>query len=64
MVVVLAPSRELPAGMAQAVEHLLVQEPVAYPFDEAFDEGVLVRLARLAQAMIAARYGNPRDIGR
>ena len=44
MVVVLAPGGEQPAGMAQAIEDLLVQGLVAQSADEAFDEGVLCGL--------------------
>lgn len=46
VVVVVLPCRKQPAGMAETVEHLLVQELVMHPADDAFGEGVLLRLTK------------------
>ena len=46
-VVIVSPERQLPAGVVQSVEDLLVQEFVAQAAIEAFDEGVLLGLARV-----------------
>jgi hypothetical protein len=44
-VVVVPPEGQLPAGICQAVEDLLVEAFVAQAAVEAFDEGVLLRLS-------------------
>ena len=46
VVVVMPPSRQHLAGMGEAVEHLLVQAFVAQLANEAFNELVLLGLAR------------------
>ncbi len=47
LVVVVSPKGQLAPCIVQAVEHLLVQEFVAQAAVEAFDEGVLLGLARV-----------------
>ena len=47
VVVVVAPDRQLASGVCQAVEQLLVQELVAQRPVERFNEGILLRLARI-----------------
>ena len=44
-VIVIAPEGDLAAGIIQGVEDLLAQQLVAQAAIEAFDEGVLLRLA-------------------
>ncbi len=56
-VVIVAPERQLPAGVVQAVEDLLVQELVAQAAIEAFDEGILLRLAGVD--VVPGRSGRP-----
>lgn len=46
-VVIVSPERQLPAGVVQCVEDLLVQEFVAQAAIEALDKGVLLGLARI-----------------
>ena len=43
-VVIVAPERQLPAGVVQGIEDLLVQKLVAQAAVEALDEGVLLGL--------------------
>jgi len=45
MVVIIAPDGQLPAGLGQAVEQLLVEELIAQRAVEALDEAVLLGLA-------------------
>ncbi|QDC36220.1 DDE-type integrase/transposase/recombinase [Sphingobium fuliginis ATCC 27551] len=47
VVVVVAPDRQLASGVYQAVKQLLVQEFVAQRPVERFNEGILLRLARI-----------------
>ena len=46
-VVIVAPERQVPAGVVQCIEDLLVQECVAQAAIEAFDEGALPGLGRV-----------------
>ena len=46
-IVIVAPDRQLPAGVLQGVEDLLIQKLVAEAAVERLDEGVLLRLARV-----------------
>ena len=46
-VVIIAPKRQLPAGVVQSIEDLLVQEFVAQAAIEALDESILLGLARV-----------------
>ena len=46
-VVIVSPKRQLPAGVGQGIEYLLVQQFVAQAAVERLDEGVLLRLARV-----------------
>ena len=46
MVIVMAPARQHLAGMSEAVEHLLIEAFIAQFSIEAFNEAVLLRLAR------------------
>lgn len=47
VVVIVSPERRLPAGIVEAVEHLLVQQVVAQAAIEWLDEGILLWLLRI-----------------
>jgi hypothetical protein len=62
-VIVVAPTRDQPPGLAEAVEDLLVEQFVPHPADEALGIGVLLGFARCDRVPFDPDPVGPREDG-